>query len=355
MKKRLVFPLFNGLVCALFGGVLGYYIFRIGTGILVGGLVGLGLGLLVELLLGGLGSTSWLYKRRVLLAVLLEIPLAIFVVGPYAFVLVETQPDHHPVCCETPKDYGAASYEDVRIQTGDGVTLAGWYVPPQENPGSVIVLLHGGRADRRGTAWHTSQLIQAGYGVLLYDQRGLGESGGERVSIGWPDSYDLLAALDYLESRPEVDAGCLGAVGLSKGGHIALLAAYQEPGRMKALWLDGIGANRIEDFPPLKNAGEQFATLINAQIFKMADWQQGQPGPPPFVQILAELDRPQMVIVASGLDEFESRASQNYVKVAGANVQFWRIENAWHVGGSMVIPEEYSRRMLEFFQTTLGE
>ena len=93
MKNRLIFPLFNALVCASFGALIGYYISRSALSILLGGLGGLWLGLLVELLLGRLGLTHWLYRRRVLLATIIEMLVATFVVGPYAYVIVETQAD----------------------------------------------------------------------------------------------------------------------------------------------------------------------------------------------------------------------------------------------------------------------
>ena len=355
MKNRLVFPLFNTLVCAVFGALIGYYVSRPALSILLGGLVGLSLGLAVELLLGRLGLTHWLYQRRVLLVIMLQIPIAVFVVGPYAYVLVETQPNRHSICCETPLDYGAEQYEEVTIRTNDGITLAGWYVPPRKTPGAVIVLLHGAGGDRCGTAWHTRRLIQAGYGVLLYDQRALGESTGEMVSFGWLDGPDLLAVIDYLADRPEIDSGRIGAVGLSGGGHIALNAAYLDPDRMTALWLDGIQVQRIDDFPSPENVGERFVTLINALILKMAEIHLGRSAPPAFVQILVELDHPKIVIIAGGLDDFEHRVSQKYAGVVGANEQIWLIEDAWHMGGPMAIPDEYSRRMLEFFETSLEE
>jgi pimeloyl-ACP methyl ester carboxylesterase len=353
MRNRLIFPLFNAFVCAILGALIGYYISQPGLGLLLGGLVGLGLGLLGELLLGRLGLTHWLYRRRVLLAVLVEIPLAVFLVGPYAYVIKETRPNHHPICCETPLDYGATQYEDVQIQTEEGITLAGWFVPPREKPGPVIVLLHGARGDRRGTAWHARQLIQAGYGLLLYDQRALGESTGDTVSLSWLDGPDLLAVIDDLADRPEVDPARIGAVGLSGGGHVALNAAYLDPDRMSALWLDGISAQRIEDFPPPENAGERFATLINALILKMVEFHLDRPAPPAFVQILAELDRPPLVIVAGGRNDFERRVSQKYASVVGPNVQVWLIDEAWHVGGPTVRPEEYRQRMVEFFNSSL--
>ena len=355
MKKGLFFPLFNSIIGAIFGASIGYYISRPVACVLLGVLIGAVLGLVVELLLSRLGSGHWLYRRRVLLVVLLEIPIATFILGPYAYVIVETRPDHHAVCCETPLDYGATEYEDVEIETDDGIHLAGWYVPPKDPSGAVIVLLHGARGDRCGTAWHAGQLIEAGYGLLLYDQRALGESTGEMVYIGWMEGYDLLAVVEYLGSRSDVNAEKIGVVGLSGGGHIALNAAFIEPDRISALWLDGIPAQGIKDFPEAENVGERFAIVMNSMIYKMAEIHLNLSAPPAFIDILPELDQIRMTIIAGGLDDFENRVSQKYASVIGSNAEVWLIENAWHVGGPVIVPEEYSGRMLEFFETTLGK
>lgn len=355
MGKRWIFPVFNTLICTSLGALIGYYIGQPAAGIVIGAAAGLIVGLVFEWLSGRRGLQSRLYRRRVVLLVALEIPLAVFVIGPYALVLKETRPDPHPVCCETPLDYGASTYEEVQIQTADGETLAGWFVPPIDPPGPAIVLLHGARGDRRGAAWHAARLIHAGYGVLLYDQRALGESTGQVVSLGRLDAPDLLTVMDYLAARPEVDANRIGAVGLSGGGHIALNAAYQAPDRFGAVWLDGIQAQRLEDYPAAENAGEQFATFMNGLVLMMAEIHLGAPWPPAFRQILAELDQPSVFIVAAGQDDFERRVNQNYAGLLGANTQLWLIEAAGHLGGPMIMPDEYERRMLAFFAAALGE
>lgn len=84
----------------------------------------------------------------------------------------------------------------------------------------------------------------------------------------------------------------------------------------------------------------------------MAEIRLGRSAPPAFVQMLAELDHPEIMIVAGGLDNFENRVSQKYANVGGANEQIWIIEDAWHVGGPLVIPDEYNRRMLAFYETS---
>ena len=161
--------------------------------------------------------------------------------------------------------------------------------------------------------------------------------------------------VDELAARPEVDPARIGAVGLSGGGHVALNAAYLEPDRISALWLDGIQAQRLEDFPSPENVGERFATLINALILKMVEFHLGRAAPPPFVQILAELVRPPLVIVAGGRDDFEQQVSQKYAEVVGPNGQVWLIDEAGHVGGRVARPEEYRRRMVDFFDTALAK
>lgn len=351
MDKRFFFPVFNGLICALVGALVGYGIGHPIPGTLCAAALGVLIGAVVEAAFGRSASRTWLYRRRALLAIVAEIPLAIFVVGPYAYVWTFIQPDHHAVCCETPLDHGAASYENVRIETPDGIVLAGWYVPPQHTPGAVIILLPGSGADRRGTAWHAQQLIAAGYGALMYDPRGMGESTGDTVSLGWQYRGDLLAATAYLQARPDVDPTRIAALGLSRGAHVAINAADLMPDCFAGLWLDGMQSQRLEDYPQARNAGERFEMALEASILRMAEIELGEPLPPAIGQMLQELDRPPMTIIASGLDPFERQIHEKYIRFHRPSQDMWLIENAGHTGGPNVNEAQYRQRMLAFFAT----
>jgi fermentation-respiration switch protein FrsA (DUF1100 family) len=351
LKSRSIFPLFNAVVGAIFGTLIGYYVFRLLAGMLIGALIGLLLGAFIEGLVGMLGQRHWLYRRRVLFTFLLECLLAVFVVGPYTYAFVETAPDPHPVCCHTPQDLGAEVYEAFTFKIDDKVTLAGWFVPPAHQPGPVIFLLHGGGGDRLGTAWHAQQFIEAGYGVVMYDQRALGESTGKMNTAGWQDEGDLRLLLEDMRSRPEIDPDRIGLVGLSLGGKIVLTAASMDVVWDHPLWVEGVGAQRIEDFPMAEDGGERFATLINALILKMVELRLGLHAPPPILHILPEISEVPVMIVVGGAVEFETRIADHYRSAAGDNVEFWVIPGAWHVGGPGIVPMEYAQRMLEFFTT----
>jgi pimeloyl-ACP methyl ester carboxylesterase len=143
----------------------------------------------------------------------------------------------------TPADVGLA-YENVHFPARDGVRLAGWFIPAGDNSreGATVVLVHGWPWNRLGSAgdgmWdglmgsepvHLLRLAlglhQAGYHVLMFDLRNHGESAAAPpVTFGLNEAQDLLGALEYLASRPEVDAGRIGAAGFSMGGNTVLFS-----------------------------------------------------------------------------------------------------------------------------------
>jgi pimeloyl-ACP methyl ester carboxylesterase len=125
--------------------------------------------------------------------------------------------------------------EEVTFTNGD-VTLAGTLtLPDGDAPFPVVVLVSGSGAQDRDeslaplTALKPFRLIaddltRNGVAVLRYDDRGVGGSGGS-----WADStiqdfaMDTAAAIDYLETRDDIDPEQIGVLGHSEGGFIAAM------------------------------------------------------------------------------------------------------------------------------------
>jgi uncharacterized protein len=121
---------------------------------------------------------------------------------------------------------------DERVEFySDGVCLRGRLRLPDTLQGRVPGIVHGpgwlGLADAKTyEPWHQG-LTAAGYAVLAFDYRGFGDSDGER---GWikPDwqLVDILNAITFLETRPEIDARRIGTYGIGgTGGGNAIVAA----------------------------------------------------------------------------------------------------------------------------------
>jgi hypothetical protein len=71
-----------------------------------------------------------------------------------------------------------------------------------------------------------SALADAGYLVVRYDKRGVGQSGGRAETATIQDyAEDVLAVVQYLRKRKDVDRDRIAVVGHSEGGWVGLLAA----------------------------------------------------------------------------------------------------------------------------------
>ncbi len=137
-----------------------------------------------------------------------------------------------------------ANAERVTVPAIDGTTLVGWFTPTKN--GATVIVLAGAGGTKADTAAQANVLTRNGYGVLAMDPRGAGESGGHSMLYGWGGENDLSAAVTYLASRPGVDAGRIGVLGLSMGGEVAITGAALDP-RLKAVVAEGATARTCAD------------------------------------------------------------------------------------------------------------
>ena len=100
-----------------------------------------------------------------------------------------------------PADRLGVPHEDVSFTTADSLELHGWYIPSRN--GAAVTAFPG----RNGPQRQARMLARHGYGVLLFDRRGEGESEGEPNAWGWGGDADVKAAVEYLQRRPDVETG----------------------------------------------------------------------------------------------------------------------------------------------------
>ena len=81
-------------------------------------------------------------------------------------------------------------------------------------------------------------LIAAGFFVVRYDKRGVGQSGGRAEAVTIADyAEDARQVLLWLEKRKDVNKDRIALVGHSEGALVAMLAAGRERGKVGALVL----------------------------------------------------------------------------------------------------------------------
>src|SRR6266542_6729473 len=116
--------------------------------------------------------------------------------------------------------------EKVRFASG-GTECAAWHYPGT-NGVCVIMAGGGGVTKEPGTDLFARRFCEAGFGVLAFDYRRLGESGGQPrqiVRMG-EQQADWQAAIDFARTLPGVDPARLAIWGFSlSGGHIFPVAS----------------------------------------------------------------------------------------------------------------------------------
>jgi uncharacterized protein len=275
-----------------------------------------------------------------LLAVVAAVAVGFFVVFPTLFAVDLLAKPRQPI------DQAALGLPHARVTfpADDGVRLSGWYV--QSRNGAAIVLVHGGGGDRQGTILHARMLAKAGYGVLLYDARGRGESAGHENAAGWQWDRDVRGAVSFLTGRG-IDR--VGLLGLSTGAEAVVTEAASDT-RVEAVVADGLQARTAADASHLP-----FGDRISIEpSFALAGIEiqlaRGEAQPRPLIDVVHEVasTRPLLLIATIA---FEREIDRIYTR--GTKAQLWELPASAHTKGLRDHPVAYARQVLSVFNQAL--
>ena len=167
-------------------------------------------------------------------------------------------------------------YEDVRLRTPDGETIAAWHIPAAQDAsgpgkGFTVLFFHGNAGNISYWMESIAFFHKLGLSVLIVDYRGFGESTG-KPSVGGT-IRDARAAWQWLTEHKNVPASRIILLGRSLGGGVAAaLAAEVKP---EALILEStftsLHAMGKTIFPWLPKFlfPEEYATLRNIEKLRI--------------------------------------------------------------------------------------
>jgi len=191
--------------------------------------------------------------------------------------------------------------EDIPFTSADGTRLMGRLsLPESKTPLPAFMLLHGseqGTRDNFGSKVMAHFMLSRGFAALAYDKRGVGDSEGVYQEAPSPSNVqriaeDAIAGVEYLATRPEIDAERIGLIGGSQAGWIIPLAASQSNMISHIVILSGpVASTSQEDlFSSYTNDGDTATSYDDAKITQQIRGLQSGGFDP--IPIITELTQP---------------------------------------------------------------
>ena len=244
---------------------------------------------------------------------------------------------------QTPGDSGLV-FEEIELETEDGLKLAAWFIPQATNStdSPTLVILHGWPEDK-GRVLSGAAPLADQFNLLLFDFRALGRSEGRHSTLGARETRDLRAAVDWLDERGHQD---IGVWGFSMGGGVALMGAALDD-RIRAVVADtsfsrlDIMARDVFRIPVLQH-GLALGMRAWSRLFLGIDIRQVAP-----VDSAANLQTPVLIIHLKHdhFVPFDHALRLQDALTDHPDAEFWFRDEGFY--GQ--VPAEYQRRLREFF------
>ncbi len=211
-------------------------------------------------------------------------------------------------------------------------------------PYPAIVLAHGsGLITRTEQRWLADRFLAMGLAVLIYDQRGVGESTGTYVNVGTARSIeifglladDALAGVHAIRDRPDIDARRIGLGGVSQAGWITPLAASRSSAVTFVVILSGPAVTVGEEMEYSRLAGADPGSiqgLSDAEIDRRMRAFTGPHGYDP-VPVLEQMDTPSIWIEGESdrsVPMVQTLATLDRIRESGRPITVIRLPGADH-------------------------
>jgi fermentation-respiration switch protein FrsA (DUF1100 family) len=249
---------------------------------------------------------------------------------------------------QTAAEWDIIDAEDVTLVTTDGLMLRGWYIPSQN--GAAVILGHGHAGNRQAMLPYARMLVNHGYGALLFDWRAHGESDGDTVTLGDTEVQDFEAAFNYVASRPDVEEGRIGVLGLSMGASIMIEGVARNPGVRSGVFeapyttVEDVTRHRLGGLSvllPLVIAIGENETGGDVDVVRPID------------EICAISPRPILLIYGSEDSLISPETADEMSAAACDPKQVWIVDGGGHTDTITLMPAEYENRVIAFFDDAL--
>jgi uncharacterized protein len=268
----------------------------------------------------------------------------------------------HPLVRRRPSDTAALAYSiaqtanvsatRVCIRAADGTALTGWWLYSQSGNGRAVMACHGVADSAFGAMGYALLFLRNGYSVLVPNGRGHGDSQGF-VTYGVLESKDTVRWLDWLKAN---GVNAAFGFGESLGGSV-LIQSLNEGADFRAVVaespyssFEAVADERVAPHVPLAIAVVMVKEgLLYTRVRYGVDLGSARPE-----AAVRRSEVPILLIHGLADNETPPQDSQRLVNANPNIVQLWLVPGAKHTGAYAAAPQEFERRVLQWFASAPG-
>ena len=257
--------------------------------------------------------------------------------------------------------------EPFSIKTRDGIMLRGsLYRHTEQTPRGLIVFCPEFASNHRSAMLYCSALARAGFHVLTFDFRNHGDSDSMPgyEPLHWLTRYeviDLKAVIDHVYSQPDLNELPLGLFGISRGGSAALYVAAQRPEVLRVAVEGAFGIDMmmlahgrhfipIATPPLLAKIIPDWHIKVTITLTRWISQRRRRCRYALLERVLPRLANKPALIIAGQRDTYVlPDVAREIVRLIGQPDALWTVPKAKHNLARAVNPDEYDRRLVEFF------
>ncbi|MEX0939963.1 MAG: alpha/beta fold hydrolase [Candidatus Babeliales bacterium] len=241
--------------------------------------------------------------------------------------------------------------QPIRFKTEDGLELSGLFFL-REGAQRNVLICHGFRMAKERLILFVSMF--ANDNILLFDHRAHGESEGTRVTLGFDEKRDVLAALNVFLKEEKTRELPIYGIGLSMGA-VSLLGAAAENPIFKGIVLDSpfarldLQARRTIErkYKLIYSPFEPLGKLVFYYVMHFS---------PEEVNALAWAEKIQMPVLM--IHSMQDRtalfddAQQIYANMKGKK-ELWAVDGSKHARIFIDFQDDYCQKVNQFFNASL--